>query len=140
MGGAVPPIAWLWAAIILVAAAAIWWLARRLRHGPDRERKRRLMVNRFGRMGDAVVTDVRDDVLYYSYEVRGVGYIASQDISGLHQYLPAPLERLIGHAGIKYDPRNPANSIMVCEDWSGIRQSPGSAPHSFELRRQGDSI
>ena len=30
------------------------------------------LVNRTGRMGDAMISDVRDYVLYYSYIVRGV--------------------------------------------------------------------
>jgi hypothetical protein len=30
---------------------------------------------------------------------------------------------LIGPASLKYAPRNPANSILICERWSGLRVS-----------------
>ena len=72
-------------------------------------------------MGDATITDVRDRVLYYSYQVRGVAYTASQDVSPLLERLPGDLSMLIGPSGLKYDPRNPANSILMCEEWSGWR-------------------
>ena len=143
MWGTLPGVALLCGAAVLLVSGQAWWILRSLRRSPDKERKRRENVNRFGRMGDAVITDVRDDSLYYTYEVRGVGYTASQDISGLREYLPAALERLIGHAGIKYDQRNPANSIMVREEWSGVRVTPGALPSeqagSLGFRGQGDS-
>ena len=48
-------------------------------------------------------------------------YTASQDIGTLRDRLPAEPERLIGVASLKYSPNNPANSILICEDWSGLR-------------------
>jgi hypothetical protein len=27
---------------------------------------------------------------------------------------------LLGPALVKFDPRNPANSIVICEEWSGL--------------------
>src|SRR5882672_7132510 len=86
-----------------------------------RERRRRLTVNATGRLGDAFLTEVTDDALYYTYSVRGVQYAASQDISALRDRLPAAPERLIGMAGMKYATRNPANSILICEEWTGLR-------------------
>ena len=35
--------------------------------------------------------------------------------------LPEDPDRLIGPVYMKYTPRNPANSIIVCEQWSGLR-------------------
>ncbi len=87
----------------------------------ERERQRRLKVNLRGRLGDGVITDVQDDSIYYSYSVRGVGYTAAQDISQLRERLPSELDRLIGPVTLKYFPDNPANSILLCEHWSGIR-------------------
>ena len=49
-------------------------------------------------------------------------YTASQDISQLGDYVHCDLERLTGRvASLKYSPRNPANSIILCEEWSGLR-------------------
>ena len=103
-------------------AAGSWIVLRMLRRDPaKRERERRLRVHREGRLGDAMITEATEDTLYYSYSVRGVQYTASQDITTLRDRLPAEPERLIGVASLKYSPNNPANSILICEDWSGLR-------------------
>src|ERR1700687_3967281 len=86
-----------------------------------RERKRRLELHRHGRLGDALITEATESMLYYSYSVRGVQYEASQDVSTLRSLLPPEPERLIGPASLKYSSRNPANSILICEEWSGLR-------------------
>ena len=109
------------AAILLMAWGAWLFLGSR-QTAAQRERRRRLAVNRTGRMGDATIIDVRDCILYYSYELRGVSYTTSQDASEFKQMLPSETSVLIGPAGIKYSPGNPANSIVICEEWSGLRQ------------------
>lgn len=86
-----------------------------------RERKRRLELNQRGRLGDALITEATDTMLYYAYSVRGVQYEASQDVSTLRELLPPQPERLIGPASLKYSTRNPANSMLICEEWSGLR-------------------
>jgi hypothetical protein len=109
-------------AVVLIALAI--FIALRVRGSPEkRERKRRLAVHRLGRLGDALITEATGDTLYYSYSIRGVQYTASQDIRSLRERLPAEPERLIGVASLKYFSNNPANSILVCEEWSGIRDS-----------------
>ena len=107
-------------AAILIAVAII--IALRVHGTPEkRERKRRLSVNRLGRLGDALITEASDAVIYYTYSIRGVQYTASQDVSALREKLPAEPDRLIGIASLKYAPNNPANSILICEEWSGLR-------------------
>jgi len=86
-----------------------------------REKKRRLLISARGRMADAVIEDFRDDVLYYAYSVRGVYYTASQNVADLKDRLPAGAAALVGPATVKYHTANPANSILVSEDWSGVR-------------------
>ncbi len=109
-------------ATVLVALA--FWIAMRVRGTPEkREQKRRLMVHRQGRLGDALITEATEDTLYYCYTIRGVQYTASQDVTALRQRLPADPERLIGLASLKYATNNPANSILICEEWSGLRPS-----------------
>jgi hypothetical protein len=107
-------------AVILIALGI--FVTLRFRGSPEkRERSRRLTVHRLGRLGDALITEATDETLYYSYSVRGVQYAASQDIRNLRARLPADPDRLIGLASLKYSPKNPANSILVCEEWCGIR-------------------
>ena len=77
-----------------------------------------------------MINEVTADALYYSYPVGGVQYEASQDITALRHLLPAEPERLIGSSGMKYASNNPANSILICEEWSGLRVPPArSADH-----------
>ena len=120
-------------AVVLIALAA--WILMRVHGTPEkRERKRRLNVNRQGRLGDAMISEASDTTLYYFYNVRGVHYTASQDVSTLREYLPADPHRLIGVSGLKYSSKNPANSILVCEEWSGLR-----APAAVNEKASGQS-
>jgi hypothetical protein len=86
----------------------------------ERERRRREALAARGKMADAELAEIRDDVLFYSYGVRGVEYTASQDVTTLQEYLPRDYSE-VGPVAVKYDPRNPANSIVVAEQWSGLR-------------------
>jgi hypothetical protein len=124
-----------------VAGVAIWFYLRKASTPEKRERVRRLAVNTEGRLGDALVTEVVDQVLYYTYSVRGVQYAATQDVSSLWDRLPAAPERLIGRSGMKYLTRNPANSILLCEDWSGLRTlaAPGGSANGDAIRHQAEN-
>jgi hypothetical protein len=115
------------AALVLIALGFLILMGIR-RKPKDKEMRRRLVVNLHGRLGDATITEVQDNTLFYSYSVRGVTYTASQDISQLRAQIPNDLEKLIGPASLKYSPRNPANSIIVCEEWSGLRARPSTDP------------
>ena len=119
-----PKLALIVSAGVVAAGTGAYALARWRRQPKDKEQARRLLVNRHGRLGDATVTDLQSDTLYYSYSVAGVGYTASQDVTALREHLPSNPERLIGRAAsLKYSPQNPANSILICEEWSGLRTS-----------------
>ena len=111
-------------AVVLVALLA-WlgiraWLRSRI--SPEEiERRRRALLNEKGKMGDATLVEVRGDLLFYAYDVRGVEYTASQDVSGLRALLPQEASAVNGVVYVKYDPKNPANSIILAEEWSGLR-------------------
>lgn len=114
----------LWPALagLCAVAAIIAWLLLRLRISPqERERRRRIFVHLHGRLADATITDFSDSAVFYGYMVAGVEYSASQDIAPFRDSLPADFSRLLGPAMLKYMPANPANSILICEDWSGLR-------------------
>jgi hypothetical protein len=110
------------AAVLVILVSMIGYRAwKRSRVTPEeRERRRREGLVAVGKMGDATLVDVREDLLLYSYDVRGMEYTASQDIAHLKQYMPTDLSTL-GAVSVKYDARNPANSILLAERWSGLR-------------------
>ena len=102
----------------------------------ERERRRRDALAMHGKMGDAVLVEIREDLLFYTYAVRGVEYTASQDVSALTERVPHDYSS-IASVAVKFDPRNPANSIVLAEGWSGLRveHAAGAAGDSFnELR------
>ena len=119
-------------AVGALAGAAAWFLPgmKRRRAPAERERRRRLAVHAHGRLGSATVVDFRDGVVTYTYWVGGVEHLASQDLSPLAHLLPPDPDTMIElPASIKYLARNPANSIVLCEEWSGLRFPQGaSAP------------
>ncbi|MGA2688157.1 MAG: hypothetical protein ABSE85_08815 [Candidatus Korobacteraceae bacterium] len=98
----------------------------------DLERGRRSDLARGGRIIDGNVIDVlelEDDVtgqqmvlLVYTYDVAGVTYEASQDVTHLRQFIDLYSCRLGLPASVKYDPHNPGDSIVISETWSGLRK------------------
>ena len=113
--------------ILILAAAALialgLWIIWRLRpNAKERERRRRLAVNAAGRLADGTITEANETLIFYSYSVGGTGYATSQDIEELQAAIGVQPEKLIGCVvTVKYATRNPANSIIVCEKWSGLR-------------------
>ena len=110
------------AGVLVVALALIGyrkWRASRVTP-EERERRRRAALMLHGKLGDATLVDIRGEFLFFTYGVRGVEYTASQDVSALQPYIPPELET-IGSVSVRYDPRNPANSIVLSEEWSGLR-------------------
>lgn len=122
-------------ALVGTAAAAFatawgWRALRRWRRkSPEEiERLRRLGVNACGRIVLGKVLELADPVaggppgpiLLYEYEVAGVTYEAAQDLAALPD-LAAAAPFLPGQsADVKYDPKQPTNSILACEVWCGI--------------------
>jgi hypothetical protein len=112
----------------------------------EAERKRRLHLNQIGRIAEGQVVELAEheaqlpasrgifgskpqplatnrsrQLVSYSYAISGVTYHTAQDITGLESQVR--LERLVAGqpASIKYDPANPVDSILVADDWSGLR-------------------
>ncbi|HLM99026.1 MAG TPA: hypothetical protein VK335_07080 [Bryobacteraceae bacterium] len=107
-----------------VAGLGAWGIYRYIKSRPsaaELERRRRADLRARGKMGDANLLEFRDEMVMYSYAIGGVEYTASQDLSDLQPHLPADRWSTIGPVCIKYDPRNPANSIVLSEEWSGLR-------------------
>src|SRR4051794_13781502 len=118
------------AGVLVVLVALMGYRAWRASRVPpeERGRQRRAALGGHGKMGDATLTEVHDDHLYYAYLVRGVEYTASQNVSLLKEHVPSDLS-LLAAVSVRYDPRNPANSIIVAEQWTGL--------HIIEPKKQG---
>lgn len=118
------------------------FLSKLLGRSPDPdeiERQRRAYLNQIGRIVEGQITDLvevaedkarrkstkevngRRKLVCYSYSISGVSYETAQDITSLEGR--AGMERIITGlpASIKYDPSNPSNSILLADDWSGLR-------------------
>ncbi len=103
-------------------------------YGDAFERERRAQLTAGGRIIDGTVIDVHEMdetpdtppmiLLIYTYDVAGVTYEASQDVTHLRQFIDLYSCRLGLHASVKYDPHNPGDSIVISEKWSGLRESP----------------
>lgn len=121
--------------LILIAAAiltiAYLLLRRKPKTAEDLERERRAWLDRVGRITDGTVIDVQEmpgtlerpsTLLIYQYDVAGVSYEASQDITYLRQLINLHSCRLGLPTSVRFDPQNPGNSIVVSERWMGLRQ------------------
>ena len=114
------------------ALLAAYWLLRRKPKGPDDvERERRAWLDRVGRITDGTVIDVQElrpegrkpaSMLIFQYDVAGVSYEASQDVTYLRHLINLQSCRLGLPTSVRYDPQNPGNSIVVSERWMGLRQ------------------
>jgi len=107
-------------------------LRRKPKTADDLERERRAWLEGMGRITDGTVIDVQElepqdnrhaaVMLIYKYDVAGVSYECSQDVTYLRQWINLHSCRLGLHTSVKYDPLNPGNSLVVSENWMGLRQ------------------
>lgn len=116
-----------------VALLGAYALLRRKAKTPDElERERRLWLEGAGRITDGTVIDVQElpaannhhaaIMLIYKYDVAGVSYECSQDVTYLRHWINLHSCRLGLPTSVKYDPQNPGNSLVVSENWMGLRQ------------------
>lgn len=70
-----------------------------------------------------MILDLDDISIYYHYTVNGVPYSTAQNFSAIEICLPENRNLVIGEVSVKYAANNPANSIVVCEQWSGFKAS-----------------
>ena len=116
--------------LLMAGSLSAFYVARRRRKTPEQmERQRRDFLQQVGRIIDGTVIDVAEidqhgspvQLLIYTYDVAGVSYEASQDVTHLRQHIDMHTCRIGLPASIKYDPQNPGNSIVIAEGWSGLR-------------------
>lgn len=123
-------------AVALLALAAIAFLTGRWRrqNDPDeKERLRRLDVNRNGRITSGEVVDIIDEesapngaqrrFIHYRYSVGAVDLAACQDVTMIADLIGDDPRGIVGAVAVKHHRKNPYNSIIACETWSGLRRS-----------------
>jgi hypothetical protein len=121
-------------AVFLVAG--LWLLLRRGPTPEERERARRQFLSHSGRVVDGMLLDIYDikaaaksknspsrtlTMLLYSYRIGGVDYESSQDVTELLSVVDAVQVRAGFPCSARYQPGHPQNSIVVSEEWSGLR-------------------
>jgi hypothetical protein len=111
--------------------AAYFLLRQKPKTADELERERRAWLDRIGRITDGTVIDVQEleldgrkpaTMLIFHYDVAGVSYEASQDVTYLRQLINMHSCRLGLPTSVRYDPQNPGNSIVLSERWMGLRQ------------------
>src|SRR6478672_13545274 len=119
------------AGVAAVVFGAYWMFGRKKKTLAEIERERRDWLNQIGRITDGTVIDVQEVVpngrpaatmLIFQYDVGGVSYEASQDVTHLRQWINLHSCRLGLPTSVRYDHQNPGNSIVVSEKWMGLRQ------------------
>ena len=126
--------AWVIAAAAVLGAAllalGLWMVFRKRPTAEELERARRLFLAHSGRLVDGMLLDVCEveaedgrtlTMLLYSYRIGGVDYESSQDITNMRGVVDALQVRAGFPCSARYQPGNPHNSIVVAEEWSGLR-------------------
>jgi hypothetical protein len=117
------------AAATIGAVGIAFWTRSTRKTPEDIERARRVRINHYGRITDGTVLDAQEmiankrpaQLVIYQYDVAGVSYEASQDITYLRQWVDLHTCRIGLPTSVKYDPQNPGNSIVISEGWIGLR-------------------
>ena len=118
------------AVLVVLLAITSYHAWQRSRITPEeRERRRCAHLVAAGKITDATLVEVGESLVFYSYSVGGMEYTASQDITRFKSD-PAVDFSGVSAMSVKYDPRNPANSIVLAEEWSGLRRAPRLAPEN----------
>ena len=143
-------------AIVAVAAMGIVWykLTRKKPTAEEIELQRRTLLAETGRITDGSIVGLDErteetstdgmvdipplaereppQVLFYRYRSAGVTYECAQDVSQLTEQVRNV--RIDLPVQVRYDPNNPADSILVAEEWSGLQQETISTPGAGSVR------
>src|SRR5580698_6600149 len=113
-----------------VAGLALWLIFRKRPTAEELERARRLFLVQSGRIVDGMLLDVCEvqatdgrtlTMLLFNYRNGGVDYECSQDITDMPGVVDVGQVRAGFPCSVRYQPGNPQNSIVVAEQWSGLR-------------------
>jgi len=127
--------------VVCIGATITWLILRRRPTAEEIERERRALLVRSGRIIDGTILDITEldgpvdqehpreiRFILYKYEIGGVAYECSQEVTALRD-LVNPTELRLGFpCSVRYDVHRPENSIVIAENWSGLRLTAESVP------------
>lgn len=117
-------------AVAGVGAAGLWFALRKKPTPEELERRRRDFLVKSGRIVDGMLLDVYDvdgedgrtlTLVLFNYRIGGVDYECSQDITDMADVVDPSRIQLGLPCSVRYQPGNPQNSIVVAEQWTGLR-------------------
>jgi hypothetical protein len=121
-------------AVVCAGAVTTWLVLRRKPTAEELERERRAQLVRSGRIIDGTILDITEldgevspehpreiRFILYKYEIGGVAYECSQEVTALRDHVNPSDLRLSFPCSVRYDVHRPENSIVVAENWSGLR-------------------
>jgi hypothetical protein len=123
-------------AIAGLGAVGLWLLLRKRSTAEERETARRKFLVQSGRLVDGMLLDICEfeaplepkaeagrmlTMLVFSYRIGGVDYECSQDITNMSEIIDPGQVRAGFPCTVRYQPGNPQNSIVVAEEWTGLR-------------------
>lgn len=126
----VPVLATTAASVAAAGGVVLWWVLAHRKSAEEKERERREKLVLHGRIIDGSILDWSEQpnstdlgTLQYRYTIAGVSYECAQDLTFLKGTALVDATCLGRPASVRYDPKNPANSIIVAEGWSGLQHS-----------------
>ncbi len=137
------------AAGVACLGGVAWFMATRKHTSEEElERTRRQDLVLGGRIIDGTVIDIAEldayeagrpegmQLILYKYEISGVSYECSQDITNLKDLIAIADIRVGFPCSVRYDTRQPENSIVIAENWIGLRDTANSVPVRRTSRRR----
>jgi hypothetical protein len=124
------------AVIAGLSSVALWLVLRKRPTAEEVERARRRFLVQSGRLVDGMLLDIFEveapleakgelgrtlTMLMFSYRIAGVDYECSQDITDMPGVVDASHVRAGFPCTVRYQPGHPQNSIVVAEEWTGLR-------------------
>lgn len=121
--------------VLIGCGAFAYFMLRRRKSPAEIERLRRLSLGLSGRITAGEVTGLIEPEgektaleLVYRYDIAGVTYEVTQDVSALPEVAAAARQLMGKGISVKYETKHPSNSIAACEIWSGISGINASDP------------
>jgi hypothetical protein len=117
-------------ATLVAVSGALVWFGGNKKTPEQRETLRRQRISAQGRLTDGTVLELREfdsgdgataQMVVYSYDLAGVHYECAQDVTPLRSLLDLRSCPIGVAASVRFDPKNPGNSIVAAETWCGLR-------------------
>ena len=128
------------AAGLCLGGVAVYFAMRKKPTAEEMERERRAFLVQTGRIIDGTLLDISElgpdesgrptgmQLILYKYEIGGVVYECSQDVTTLRDLVNIYDCRLGFPCSVRYDTHKPENSIIFAETWRGLRDTANSVP------------